>query len=750
MGEHMELRDYQQEAVKTIDSLPDGARSICCLATGLGKTVVGANIESRGRVLWISHRDELVRQPERYFSEKNRTFGIEKAETHAGDEEVVSASIQTLSRDSRLRNYKPDDFDIIICDEAHHAAAQSYRKVLSYFHPRKLIGLTATPKRGDSVRLTDVFDSICFTRDLRWGIENGYLSRIRCVRVEASYDMTKLKKIMGDFTISGLESEMKRSNADMTVTKAYLDYCLPYGRQTLIYCPTAEICALTLRTMKKALPEDKKDTVEMLLDSTSKEERKRILDDYKSGKIKAIVNCMILTEGTDLPNTSCIINNRPTANDSLYQQIIGRGTRLYEGKEYCLIIDVEGHNARKRSVCTAPTLFGIDPDRLPGGVREMINEKTDLLDFSDDLIEKRASVAKNMELRRYVLNTTFDDYMSIIKKNADRGCLAIANAYRQNEEDKMDSDELDMGDIYARKMFDDDHYLRIRATFNGLIFLSRPDILGNTVIDCYIPPAETIDKKEISFVSGLIPMEKARDIVEKILRYMISPYYKGSWSKKERERLKNINCTGKQWGFICHEYEEYCSRPGRLSMLDANDLIELKKDMAEITARKNLLMLEEKGEYVPYGKGNTEEEDEENRKKLEALLKNINDRIEKEKRVIEEAEKEKLFRYRPDRYNTRDIQPMTEKQESYINSLFQKMTERRITSDRDFMFRPSEWSRGKAGILIGYLKAVTDNLRPPTDESYWIEIDLTGTAADIKSMRGPHIDSRYKIVQKKS
>ena len=110
---------------------------------------------------------ELVRQPEKYFKDSGLTYGIEKAEQHSNGEDIVSASIQSISRDNRLSTFDPNEFSMIICDEAHHAAAPTYRKVLDYFHPKKLIGLTATPKRGDGARLSDVFDDICFVKDLK-------------------------------------------------------------------------------------------------------------------------------------------------------------------------------------------------------------------------------------------------------------------------------------------------------------------------------------------------------------------------------------------------------------------------------------------------------------------------------------------------------------------------------------------------------------------------------------------------------
>lgn len=175
MNAHITLRDYQQECIDRIVQAERG-KHLVQMATGLGKTVTFANIPRQGRMLILSHREELVNQPLKYF---NCTTGIEMAKNHTnGTEEVVSGSIQTMVH--RLDDFSPHDFDIIIVDEAHHAAALSYKKVIDHFEPRMLLGFTATPNRADSVKLNDVFDDIIFQRDLRWGIKHGYLCDIYC------------------------------------------------------------------------------------------------------------------------------------------------------------------------------------------------------------------------------------------------------------------------------------------------------------------------------------------------------------------------------------------------------------------------------------------------------------------------------------------------------------------------------------------------------------------------------------------
>ena len=158
---NIKLRDYQKECIDLIDARHTG-RYLIQMATGLGKTVTFANIQREGRMLILSHREELVRQPLKYF---NCSTGVEMSKETSHGEEVVSASVQSLIH--RLDRFDSDDFDVIVVDEAHHSAAKSYKKVIEHFSPRLLLGFTATPNRSDSVRLNDVYDEILFKRDLK-------------------------------------------------------------------------------------------------------------------------------------------------------------------------------------------------------------------------------------------------------------------------------------------------------------------------------------------------------------------------------------------------------------------------------------------------------------------------------------------------------------------------------------------------------------------------------------------------------
>jgi len=180
-------------------------------------------------MLILSHREELVEQPRKYF---DCSYGIERAQQHSHGEEVVSASIQTLVR--RLDQFDPEDFRLIICDEAHHAAASTYRKIFDHFRPEKLIGFTATPNRGDKVRLDTVFSKIIFQRDLRWGVQNGYLCNIHCRRVDIGFDLSAVHTRRGDYAPGELDEAMD-GTAD-AIAEAYYSYFKPQFEAFGIKC----------------------------------------------------------------------------------------------------------------------------------------------------------------------------------------------------------------------------------------------------------------------------------------------------------------------------------------------------------------------------------------------------------------------------------------------------------------------------------------------------------------------------------
>lgn len=362
------LRDYQQECVDIINNLKSGAHLVH-MATGLGKTVVFSSIERKGRVLILSHRDELVRQPIQYY---DCPVGVEKAQDISDGEEVISASVQSLSRDRRLKRFNPGDFDTIITDEAHHALAPTYRKIVEYFEPRLHIGFTATPKRGDERGLNKVFEDIVYSKDLKWGIKHGWLADIDCQRVYVEWNTKKLHRQNGDYKISELDAEVNTETGNDQIAAAYQQFA---EGPTLVFAATVDHAYQLAKRIPNSAVVDGK---------MSQTERRATIEAFRNGEIECLLNYGVFTEGTDLPMIRTVLLARPTQNVALYTQMVGRGLRLDEkhGKTSVKLIDCVGTTTDNR-LCTAPTLFGLNEEDFPENAKSVINGS--LMELEDRL-----------------------------------------------------------------------------------------------------------------------------------------------------------------------------------------------------------------------------------------------------------------------------------------------------------------------------------------------------------------------------
>lgn len=372
----MQLRPYQRECIDIVDNILPGAYMIQ-MATGLGKTVTFANIRRKGRTLILSHREELVSQPEKYY---DCSFGIEQGKRQSNGEDVVSASVQSIIR--RLQRFDPNEFDMIICDECHHAAAKTYQKILSYFNYRLLLGFTATPNRSDRARLDNVFSDIIFQRDLRWGIENGYLSDIYCRRVDIGYDLSGVNTQRGDYSPGELDLAMQGTSD--AISKIYRDMA---RGSTLIFASS----------VNHANEIASKITGAVAVTGNTKN-RAEIIKAFTNREIPCLVNCMVFTEGTDIPLVETVIIARPTQSDSLYAQMVGRGLRLHPEKEKLNLIDCVGITG-KANLCTAPSLLGINVEDLPKTKKdELVGDLFDLPEIAASLSDCASCWIKNVKV----------------------------------------------------------------------------------------------------------------------------------------------------------------------------------------------------------------------------------------------------------------------------------------------------------------------------------------------------------------
>lgn len=397
----MELRPYQLEArSRILVELDRLSSTLLVLATGLGKTVVlaavaAAYIQIGRRVLVLAHRGELLDQAAATIRRFGLTVGIEQGERRVDRKalpDVVVGSVQSL-QGRRLEEFPPDTFGLVVVDEAHHTVAKSYRTLLDYFAPAKLLGCTATPDRADGIGLRHAFESEAYRMELGAGIKEGWLSPIdlRSIVVE-HFDLSHVRTERGDFVAADLERELTRERVLHEVAAPLAE--LANGRRTLAFVAGVKQAYELARVLRehgvRAAAVD---------GSMAPEARAATLADYRAGRIQVVCNAMLLTEGFDCPETGCIALVRPTRARGLLVQMIGRGTRLAEGKTSCLILDfVPGRTGSIRLAAPADALAGADlPSPLIERVRALSSAHAGDL---NELIE-RARAEEQAEREAY-------------------------------------------------------------------------------------------------------------------------------------------------------------------------------------------------------------------------------------------------------------------------------------------------------------------------------------------------------------
>ncbi|MHC5055569.1 MAG: DEAD/DEAH box helicase [Planctomycetota bacterium] len=362
------LRDYQVECLETLLARyrAGSRRELVCLPTGTGKTVIFAAFPGffrmRKRMIVLAHREELLDQAREKIVGANPELAveIEQAGRRASEGcDVVVASVPTLGRkgSKRLAGLDPEEFYLIVVDEAHHSTAATYKRVLEHFgvfenSTRKLlVGFTATPKRGDGEGLDQVFEEIAFSRTLPEMILSGYLAPVAGWRVETDVDLSGVRTRMGDFVTGQLSDAVNVKERNELVVRVFRERL--EGRRTLVFCVDVAHAKSLAKTFRKAGIPSASVTGE-----TPHDERKKTLADFAAGRTQVVTNCMVLTEGYDEPSVAGIILARPTKSSLLYTQMIGRGTRLHPGKENVTIVDIVDVT-RDHSLAGLPTLFGL-------------------------------------------------------------------------------------------------------------------------------------------------------------------------------------------------------------------------------------------------------------------------------------------------------------------------------------------------------------------------------------------------------
>lgn len=402
----MELRPYQETARQKVqEEWEEGKkRTLLVLPTGTGKTIVFSKIiEDRvkkgERVLVIAHRGELLEQAsDKLYKSTGLKTATEKAkQTSLGSfYRVVVGSVQTLQREKRLNQFPPEYFDTIVIDEAHHAISDGYQRVLQHFESANVLGVTATPDRGDMRNLGSYFESLAYEYSLPEAIKSGYLSPIKALTIPLKLDLSNVKQQAGDFSTKDLGTALDPYLEQ--IAEEMKKQC--FNRKTVVFLPLVK----TSQKFRDILNQHGFKAAEVNGESA---DRDQVLKDYEEGKYNVLCNSMLLTEGWDCPSVDCVIVLRPTKVRALYSQMVGRGTRLAPGKKELLLLDFLWHTER-HELCHPANLIATD-EKVAKKMTENIEELGAPIDLEvaeqqakeDVALEREESLAKQLsEMKR--------------------------------------------------------------------------------------------------------------------------------------------------------------------------------------------------------------------------------------------------------------------------------------------------------------------------------------------------------------
>lgn len=393
----MELRPYQQEAKQAIFREWDQghSRTLLVLPTGCGKTIVFAKVAEEcvrngDRVLIMAHRGELLDQASDKIA-KTTGLGtaVEKAEqTCLGSWfRIVVGSVQSLQNENRLKKFDADYFDTIIVDEAHHVLSNSYQKVMEHFSGAKVLGVTATPDRGDMRNLGNFFESLAYEYTLPKAIKEGYLSPIKAMTIPLKIDFSNVAVQAGDFKVSDIDTALDPYLYQ--IAQEMKKYCM--DRKTVVFLPLVK----TSQKFRDILNSEGFHAAEC---NGSTQARTEILEDFDKGKYNVLCNSMLLTEGWDCPSVDCVIVLRPTKVRSLYCQMVGRGTRLCEEKENLLLLDFLWHT-EKHELCHPASLIA-DSEEVAQKMTDNMEKQATIDPMAIDLEEAEQTAKEDVQRER--------------------------------------------------------------------------------------------------------------------------------------------------------------------------------------------------------------------------------------------------------------------------------------------------------------------------------------------------------------
>jgi superfamily II DNA or RNA helicase len=363
-GEVIELRPHQEEALDSLARLRAEGKTIALLthAQGAGKTVTAITDAQLlgGRTLFVAHTKDLVHQAYQKFREfwPGATVGLFLDEVRDTEEDNIVGTVQSLSRS--LADFKPEAFAYLVIDEAHHATADTYQRVLNYFHPKFTLGLTATPDRADGQSVLEVFQNAAHRLSLREAVELGELVPIRCVRVKTNVDLSRVRFNQVQYNRRDIEETILVPGRDQLIVDTYREHVL--GRKGVVFCVNVRHGEqLAERFRSEDIP------ARSVSGRMTTRERQQILGGFARGELRVLCACDLLNEGWDCPDVEVLLMARPTLSRVIYLQQLGRGTRRAPGKECLTVFDFVDNATRYNQSLSLHRILG-KPKYRPGGL----------------------------------------------------------------------------------------------------------------------------------------------------------------------------------------------------------------------------------------------------------------------------------------------------------------------------------------------------------------------------------------------
>lgn len=407
----MKLRPYQEQAVQAVEeAFREVSSCLIVLATGCGKTIIFSHLAARevkrgGRILILAHRGELLQQAiDKLRTATGIVAGLEKAEETSDvsyDEPpytVVVGSVQSMKSPKRLARFAPDEFSLIVIDECHHALTDTYRAVIEHFPDAHLLGVTATPDRGDLRSLGEVFEKIAFEYSIVQAIQDGYLCPIRAQTVPLQIDLSGVAKQGGDYQLAGLGSALEPYLRQ--ICNEIKERCR--DRKTIVFTPLIATSRKMLALLGEAGVKEVREV------NGESKDRAEVLAWFSSAEPGCVLlNSMLLTEGFDEPTCDCICVLRATKVRALFTQMVGRGTRLAEGKRNLLLLDflwlTQSHDLCRPAclITDDEEVASVITEKQEKGQGEMEISADALADAESETVQKREkALAERLEKMR--------------------------------------------------------------------------------------------------------------------------------------------------------------------------------------------------------------------------------------------------------------------------------------------------------------------------------------------------------------